>query len=74
MHQTFFVVIFSLCYTIQISLGLKYEFGDGSYYIGSVDNQGRPSGFGHFHNSSGDLGENRCFGSIQGVLHSFILC
>ena len=35
---------------------LRYNFGDGSYYVGSVDNQGRPSGRGQYHNSSGDLG------------------
>ena len=36
--------------------GLRYNYKDGSYYVGSVDHQGRPSGRGQYHNSSGDLG------------------
>jgi len=32
-----------------------YNYGDGSYYIGSVDENGRPSGEGEFHNSTGQL-------------------
>jgi len=35
--------------------GLRYNFGDGSYFVGSVDYQGRPSGQGQYHNSSGHL-------------------
>ena len=38
-------------------LGLRYNFGDGSYFVGSVDFQGRPSGHGQYHNSSGYLGK-----------------
>lgn len=38
-------------------LGLRYNFGDGTYYVGSVDSQGRPTGNGQFYNSHGDLGE-----------------
>ena len=37
--------------------GLRYNFGDGSYFVGSVDYQGRPSGQGQYHNSSGHLGK-----------------
>lgn len=40
----------------DVVAGLQYNYGDGSYYVGSVDNQGRPSGLGHFYNSSGQLG------------------
>jgi len=32
-----------------------YNYGDGSYYIGSVDENGRPSGEGEFHNREGQL-------------------
>lgn len=35
--------------------GLKYNYGDGSYYVGSVDENGRPSGRGRYHNASGEL-------------------
>ena len=42
---------------LQISLALRYHYGDGSLYVGSVDTQGRPTGLGHFHNSSGNLGK-----------------
>ena len=41
---------------VKSAQSLRYNFGDGSYYVGSVDNQGRPSGRGQYHNSSGDLG------------------
>jgi hypothetical protein len=37
--------------------GLKYNFGDGSYYVGSVDSVGRPEGLGKYHNSAGNLGK-----------------
>ena len=39
-------------------LGLRYDFGDGTFYVGNVDNDGKPSGRGQFYNSSGVLGEN----------------
>ena len=52
------IVLLILCSDqFQISLAYKYEFGDGSYYVGSRDAQGRPNGPGRFHNSSGDLGK-----------------
>ena len=36
---------------------LQYNFGDGSYYVGSVDTQGRPTGLGQYYNATGHLGE-----------------
>ena len=45
-----------LIFLLDYSSGLQYNFGDGSYYVGSVDNQGRPSGLGHYYDSSGQLG------------------
>ena len=52
------IVLLILCSDqFQISLAYKYEYGDGSYYVGSRDAQGRPNGPGRFHNSSGDLGK-----------------
>ena len=52
------IVLLILCSDqFQISLAYKYEYGDGSYYVGSRDAQGRPNGSGRFHNSSGDLGK-----------------
>ena len=41
----------------QVTLGLKYYYGDGSYFIGEVDEHGRPNGHGQFHNTSGALGK-----------------
>lgn len=49
-----FVLVFV---SFQITSGLKYYYGDGSYFIGEVDIHGRPSGHGKFHNTSGALGE-----------------
>jgi len=40
---------------LQVTLGLKYHYGDGSYFIGEVDEFGRPSGHGSFYNTSGAL-------------------
>jgi len=39
----------------DLIFGLRYNFGDGSYFIGSVDYQGRPSGQGQYHNPTGQL-------------------
>ncbi len=36
---------------------LRYNYGNGSFYVGDVDEQGRPSGKGRFYNTSGTLGE-----------------
>jgi len=35
--------------------GLTYNYGDGSYYVGEVDNYGLPKGTGKFYNTSGNL-------------------
>jgi len=43
------------CICFQVTLSLKYYYGDGSYFIGDVDDHGRPSGHGKFHNTSGAL-------------------
>ncbi|TRY77255.1 hypothetical protein TCAL_15898 [Tigriopus californicus] len=45
--------------TLDSSEGLRYNYGDGSYYIGSVDEYGKPDGIGQYYNSSGDLGMKR---------------
>lgn len=47
-----FLWIFLLCSDV---CGLRYDFGDGRYYVGSVDESGRPNGRGLFFNSSGSL-------------------
>ena len=44
------------CLYCQLTLSLKYYYGDGSLYVGDVDEQGRPSGHGEFYNISGALG------------------
>ena len=41
-----------------VSHGLRYNYGDGSYYVGEVDERGRPSGEGQFYNTEGRLGRN----------------
>ncbi len=41
----------------SVTLGLRYDYGDGTYYVGSVDNDGKPNGRGQFYNSSGSLGK-----------------
>ena len=38
---------------------LTYNYGDGSYYVGEVDNYGLPKGTGKFYNTSGNLGKRR---------------
>merc|ERR1712018_1106240 len=43
------------CVCVHVTLSLKYFYGDGSYFIGDVDDHGRPSGHGKFHNTSGAL-------------------
>ena len=72
------IVLLILCSDqFQISLAYKYEYGDGSYYVGSRDAQGRPNGPGRFHNSSGDLGKRLlsilCLfkKKLVGILHSW---
>jgi hypothetical protein len=53
------IKVFWLFYVLAGSpvLGLRYDYGDGTYYVGNVDNDGRPNGRGQFYNSSGALGE-----------------
>ena len=54
-HFGLFLALF--CVSFHVTLGLKYYYGDGSYFIGEVDEHGRPSGHGQFHNTSGALGK-----------------
>ena len=37
--------------------GLRYNYGDGSHYVGQVDGEGRPDGVGKYYNTSGALGK-----------------
>jgi len=53
-HHLKLYFILALVYS-QVTVGLKYYYGDGSYFIGEVDEHGRPSGHGKFHNTSGAL-------------------
>jgi len=41
----------------SVTFGLRYDYGDGTYYVGNVDNDGKPNGRGQFYNSSGSLGK-----------------
>ena len=54
-HLIYALVLSSACF--HVTLSLKYYYGDGSYFIGDVDEHGRPSGHGKFHNTSGALGK-----------------
>jgi len=51
------LVVFALLSNIslQIVVCLTYNYGDGSYYVGEVDDFGLPSGTGKFYNTSGNL-------------------
>jgi len=44
---------------LSIALGLtsalRYDYGDGSYYVGEVDQQGRPSGQGVMYDTAGNI-------------------
>lgn len=51
--QVKLVILF--CYFANAS-GIRYDFGDGRFYIGDINEFGRPSGHGELHNSSGTLG------------------
>ena len=66
-----FKVVF--CFALVLCLfnfdpvfGLRYEYGDGTYYVGNVDTDGKPFGRGQFYNSSGTLGEScsQCYKHI----------
>lgn len=52
-HLIYALVLSCACF--HVTLSLKYYYGDGSYFIGDVDEHGRPSGHGKFHNTSGAL-------------------
>ena len=55
-HNLKLSLILAIVY-FQVTLGLKYYYGDGSYFIGEVDEHGRPNGHGQFHNTTGALGK-----------------
>ena len=54
--QYFQLSLILVCLYCQLTLSLKYYYGDGSFYIGDVDEHGRPSGHGESYNTSGALG------------------
>jgi len=45
--------------------GLTYFYGNGSYYVGEVDEMGRPSGNGQFYSKQGGLTYNGTFSGGQ---------
>jgi hypothetical protein len=47
----------SVLFLSACASGLRYNYGDGSYYIGQVDGRGRPDGVGKYFNTSGQLGK-----------------
>ena len=49
----FWTILIQCCF--QLSSGLLYNYGDGSYYIGDMDGFGKPIGHGKFYNTSGAL-------------------
>ena len=46
-----------ICFLSAASTGLRYNYGDGSFYVGQVDEKGRPDGIGSFYNRSAALGK-----------------
>ena len=70
-HFGLFLALF--CMSFHVTLGLKYYYGDGSYFIGEVDEHGRPSGHGQFHNTSGALGKPSLLCFIYLELSNIIL-
>jgi len=40
-----------------VALTLRYDYGDGSFYVGEVDSEGKPSGIGRMFSTNGELGE-----------------
>ena len=56
MSPLIYSALFLLSFTSCCVSGLRYNYGDGSYYIGEVDENGKPSGKGNFYNTSGALG------------------
>ena len=64
-----------LCFVvIATTVALRYDYGDGTYYIGNVAEDGKPSGRGQFYNSSGALGKNvEIFkGQLKLYIHAMI--
>jgi len=45
----------TVCFLSAASAGLRYNYGDGSFYVGQVDEKGRPDGVGKYFNTSGAL-------------------
>ena len=59
----------TVCFLSAASAGLRYNYGDGSFYVGQVDEKGRPDGVGKYFNTSGALG--KCISNcVQGILSS----
>ena len=52
-----FCVVLVLEQFFPLVNSLTYHYGNGSYYVGRVDNSGRPTGQGKFFNMSGALGK-----------------
>lgn len=52
---TTFLTLLTLMVLVNSSKEIRYDYGDGSYYTGSVDTNGRPSGEGRYHNRTGHL-------------------
>ena len=58
-EQRFWVSALStaICFLSAASAGLRYNYGDGSFYVGQVDEKGRPDGVGKYFNTTGELGK-----------------
>ena len=58
----------TVCFLSAASAGLRYNYGDGSFYVGQVDEKGRPDGVGKYFNTSGALGKYACIPNcINGI-------
>ena len=68
-EQRFWVSALStaICFLSAASAGLRYNYGDGSFYVGQVDEKGRPDGVGKYFNTTGALGKDST-GYRQSVL------
>ena len=58
-EQRFWISALSaaVCFLSAASAGLRYNYGDGSFYVGQVDEKGRPDGVGKYFNTTGALGK-----------------
>lgn len=58
-EQRFWISALSavVCFLSAASAGLRYNYGDGSFYVGQVDEKGRPDGIGKYFNTTGALGK-----------------